>query len=262
MDESFNWPENQEELKEFLDYKSIFYETPNFIDSDPIQIPRMFSKKEDIEIAGFLTATISWGQRKTIIRNATYLMERMDMAPFDFVQNFTENDLLNFEEFKHRTFSFEDLKTFLLSLQNIYTNYGGLEALFSKNGNEMVDVISGFKKTFFEIPHANRTEKHVSDPLKGSAAKRLNMFLRWMVRSSSKGVDFGIWKSLQPSELYLPLDVHTANVSRQFNLITRKQDDWKALEEIMKNLRLMDKEDPVKYDFALFGLGVFEGFGK
>jgi uncharacterized protein (TIGR02757 family) len=262
MEKSRSWPIKPEELQEFLDFKSEFYETPNFIESDPIQIPRLFTRKEDVEIAGFLTATISWGQRKTIIRNALSLMEGMDMAPYDFVRNFTENDLDIFDGFQHRTFSSEDLKTFLLALQNVYSNHGGLEAAFSNNGTDMSQGISEFKKTFFEISHSARTQKHVSDPMKGSAAKRLNMFLRWMVRSPKKGVDFGIWKSILPSQLYLPLDVHTANVSRQLALLTRKQNDWKALEEVMNRLRILDSEDPVKYDFALFGLGVFEGFGK
>ena len=252
-----------EELKEFLDEKAEYYETFGFIESDPIQIPHLFSKKEDVEIAGFLASTIAWGQRPTIIRNATFLVESMDMAPYDFITNFKDSDLEAFTGFKHRTFNFEDLKTFFYSLQNIYNKHSGLEVAFSSSPENMAQNISSFKHTFFEVPHLKRTQKHVSDPLKGSAAKRLNMFLRWMVRSSKNGVDFGIWNTkLAPKHLYLPLDVHTGNVSKKLGILTRKQSDWKALDEIMNTLRQLDANDPVKYDFALFGLGVFEDFGK
>ncbi len=250
------------ELKDFLNQKAEFYETLDFIGSDPIQIPHLFSKKEDIEIAGFLSATIAWGQRPTIIKNAKFLIENMDMAPHDFISNFTENDLESFSNFKHRTFNFEDLKFFLKSLQNLYINHGGLEGAFSFYPNKMDENISNFKKLFFKPLHLPRTQKHVSDPIKGSAAKRINMYLRWMVRPAQKGVDFGIWTKLNPENLYLPLDVHTANVSRKLGLLTRKQNDWKALEEVMFQLKQLDPKDPVKYDFALFGLGVFESFGK
>ena len=253
---------NKKELQDFLNEKAEYYETLKFIDSDPIQIPHLFSKKEDIEIAGFLAATIAWGQRPTIIRNATFLVNTMDMAPYDFITNFRESDLEPFANFKHRTFNFEDLKTFLFSLQNIYKNHGGLESVFSHHPENMAENISTFKEIFFQTPHLSRTQKHVSDPMKGSAAKRLNMYLRWMVRSNDRGVDFGIWNKLSPKNLYLPLDVHTANVSRKLGLLNRKQNDWKALNELMTHLRSFDSIDPVKYDFALFGLGVFEGFGK
>ena len=254
---------NTEELKEFLDEKAEYYETLGFIESDPIQIPHLFSKKEDIEIAGFLASTIAWGQRPTIIRNATFLVESMDMSPFDFISNFQESDLEIFANFKHRTFNFEDLKTFFFALQNIYKNHDGLEMVLSSSPENMALNISNFKKVFFEIPHLARSQKHVSDPMRGSAAKRLNMYLRWMVRSAKNGVDFGIWNSkLDPKHLYLPLDVHTGNVSKKLGILNRKQSDWKALNEIMSTLRLLDSSDPVKYDFALFGLGVFEDFGK
>jgi uncharacterized protein (TIGR02757 family) len=253
---------NKSEIADFLNEKAEFYETLNFIESDPIQIPHLFNKKEDIEIAGFLAATIAWGQRPTIIRNATFLVENMDMSPYEFIIGFKESDLLAFENFKHRTFNFEDLKTFLFSLQNIYKSHNGLESAFSKNPTNMADNISQFKQLFFSIPHSQRTQKHISDPLKGSAAKRINMYLRWMVRPSARGVDFGIWNKIESKHLYLPLDVHTGNVSRSLGILTRKQSDWKALSEIMTMLRKLDPNDPVKYDFALFGLGVFEGFGK
>ncbi|MFT4753748.1 MAG: hypothetical protein ACI85Q_001296 [Salibacteraceae bacterium] len=250
------------ELSDFLNEKAAYYETLDFIESDPILIPHQFSKKEDIEISGFLAATIAWGQRPTIIKNATFLMEQMDMAPFDFITNFKEDDLLGFESFKHRTFNFDDLKHFLLSLQNLYKKHNGLEGAFSQAPENMALNISKFKKSFFEISHLQRSQKHVSDPVKGSAAKRLNMYLRWMVRSDIKGVDFGIWTKIKPAHLYLPLDVHTGNVSKKLGILQRKQSDWKAVEDIMVTLRKLDPNDPVKYDFALFGLGVFERFGK
>jgi len=252
----------QSELATFLNEKAEYYETLKFIESDPIQIPHLFTKKEDIEIAGFLAASIAWGQRPTIIRNATFLVENMDMAPHDFITNFTEDDLESFANFKHRTFNFDDLKAFFLSLQNIYKNHGGLESALSQNPESMAENISRFKQTFFESEHLPRTQKHISNPLKGSAAKRLNMYLRWMTRSEKGGVDFGIWTKIQSKHLYLPLDVHTANVSRKLGILKRKQNDWKALEEVMTTLRKLDPTDPVKYDFALFGLGIFEGFGK
>ncbi|WGF92254.1 TIGR02757 family protein [Aequorivita marisscotiae] len=253
---------NKHELKSFLDEKVRMYNNPNFIETDPIQIPHLFSKKEDIEIAGFLVATIAWGNRKSIINNGQRLMEMMEGAPFDFVMNFSEKEAASLSTFVHRTFNSYDLVYFLRALQNIYRNHGGLERVFAKNAgaDSMQAAIHHFKKTFFELPHATRTEKHVSDPLKNSAAKRINMFLRWMVRRDTAGVDFGIWKSIPPALLSCPLDVHSGNVARKLKLLTRKQNDAKSLLELDTNLRKMDAADPVKYDFALFGLGVFEGF--
>ncbi|MEM0518777.1 TIGR02757 family protein [Aequorivita flava] len=253
---------NKNELKSFLDEKVRMYNNPNFIETDPIQIPHLFSKKEDIEIAGFLVATIAWGNRKSIINNGQRLMEMMEGAPFDFVMNFSEKEAASLSTFVHRTFNSYDLVYFLRALQNIYRNHGGLERVFAKNAgaDSMQAAIHHFKKTFFELPHATRTEKHVSDPLKNSAAKRINMFLRWMVRRDTAGVDFGIWKSIPPALLSCPLDVHSGNVARKLKLLTRKQNDAKSLLELDTNLRKMDAADPVKYDFALFGLGVFEGF--
>ena len=250
------------ELKEFLDEKVIQYNNPKFIESDPIQIPHQFNKKEDIEIAGFLTATIAWGNRKSIINNAKRLMELLDNSPYDFVLNHTESDLENLQPFVHRTFNGNDCMQFIQSLQHIYKNHNGLEAVFAKHAetNSFQSSISNFKITFFEIEHLQRTQKHVSDPLKNSAAKRINMFLRWMVRNDNADVDFGIWKSLSPSLLSCPLDVHSGNVARKLGLLKRKQNDAKALFELDSALRKLDPTDPVKYDFALFGLGVFEGF--
>lgn len=252
----------QSELKEFLDEKVEQYNHPRFLEDDPLQIPHRFSKKEDIEISGFLTATIAWGNRKSIINNSSRLMELLDNAPLDFVINHSENDLEKLAPFVHRTFNGLDLGYFIGSLKNIYENHGGLEAVFTKNQTKdsLQPAISGFKELFFELPHLTRTTKHISDPNKGSAAKRINMFLRWMVRDDSTGVDFGLWKDLHPSQLSCPLDVHSGNVARKLKLLKRKQNDAKALLELDKKLRKLDPNDPVKYDFALFGLGVFEKF--
>lgn len=252
---------NTLELKEFLNEKVIKYNNPDFIDSDPIQIPHLFSKKEDIEIVGFLAATIAWGNRKMIIKNSLKMVELLGNSPYDFVINHTEEDLANFEGFVHRTFNADDFRFFIKSLKNIYKNHGGLEAVLStKNEDNYKLAIYNFKQVFFEINHQQRTLKHVSDPLKGSASKRINMFLRWMVRNDKTGVDLGIWKTHSSAHLHCPLDVHSGNVARKLGILTRKQNDWKALTELDITLRKFDKNDPVKYDFALFGLGVFEKF--
>ncbi|SHI75390.1 TIGR02757 family protein [Mesonia phycicola] len=250
----------KKELKEFLNYKVEQYNQPEFIDSDPIQIAHLFSRKEDIEIAGFLTATIAWGNRKSILKNAKHLMELMDLAPYDFVKNANENDLSRLDGFVHRTFNDTDLKYFVLSLQNIYNNHQGLETIFTKysTSTSTQQAIHEFKKVFFELPHLKRTQKHVSDPLKKSAAKRINMYLRWMVREDNCGVDFGLWKNISSAALSCPLDLHSGNIARKLKLLKRKQNDAKALTELDTSLRKLDKNDPVKYDFALFGIGVFE----
>lgn len=253
---------NKSELKDFLDCKVVQYNHPRFIESDPIKIPHQFSIKEDIEIAGFLTATIAWGNRKSIINNAKRLMEFLDNSPFDFVMNHTETDLEKLHPFVHRTFNGDDTIQFIKCLRNIYTSHNGLETVFAKHAEKesLQTSISKFKTVFFEVEHLQRTQKHVSDPLKNSAAKRINMFLRWMVRNDKTGVDFGIWNSISPAQLSCPLDVHSGNVARKLGLLTRKQNDAKALLELDTTLRTLDANDPVKYDFALFGLGVFEGF--
>lgn len=250
------------EVKEFLDAKVEQYNRPSFLERDPLQIPHRFSKKEDIEISGFLTATIAWGNRKTIINNASRLMERLEGAPHDFVQHHTPKDLKKLLPFVHRTFCGIDLQYFITSLKNLYQNHGGLEGVFTLYGEEdsMQPAISKFKEVFFALPHPPRTTKHVSDPNKGSAAKRINMFLRWMVRENSTGVDFGLWKGVLPRQLSCPLDVHSGNVARKLGLLARKQNDAKALALLDTYLRRLDAADPVKYDFALFGLGVFETF--
>ena len=250
------------ELKEFLDEKASFYENPDFIDSDPIQIPHSFTLKEDVEIAGFLSSIIAWGNRKMIINNAKRMMDLMGNSPFDFVIHHSEDDLTNFDGFVHRTFNADDFRFFIQSLQNIYKNHNGLEAVLKpENGIDNYQLaIHNFKQIFFEVPHLTRTQKHISDPKKGSAAKRINMFLRWMVRDAKKGVDFGIWKTHNPAHLHCPLDVHTGNIARKLSILKRKQNDWKSIQELDLTLRKFDKQDPVKYDFALFGLGVFEKF--
>ena len=253
---------NKLELKEFLDEKVVLYNHPKFIESDPIQIPHLFTLKEDIEIAGFLTATIAWGNRKMIINNSKRMVTMMGNSPYDFVMHHTDSQLENLDGFVHRTFNSQDFVTFIKGLQNIYKNHQGLESAFAKNQQplSMQPSISEFKKLFFEVNHQPRTMKHVSDPMQGSAAKRINMFLRWMVRQDKAGVDFGIWKSIPMASLSCPLDVHSGNVARKLGLLSRKQNDGKALAELDASLRQLDATDPVKYDFALFGLGVFEGF--
>jgi len=250
------------ELQSFLDEKVDLYNNPKFIESDPIQIPHSFSQKEDIEIAGFLSATIAWGNRKMIIKNAQKMMDLMGNSPYDFIMNHQKHHLESLDHFVHRTFNGLDLVGFIKGLQHIYQNHGGLETVFARNqeNDSMQKSISEFKKLFFEIEHQSRTQKHISDPMNNSAAKRINMFLRWMVRNDNKGVDFGIWKSISPAALSCPLDVHSGNVARKLGLLNRKQNDGKALAELDAQLRLLDANDPVKYDFALFGLGVFEQF--
>jgi uncharacterized protein (TIGR02757 family) len=249
------------EIKDFLDERVVKYNNPGFIESDPICIPHLYELKEDIEISGFLTATIAWGNRTMIIKNASKLMNLMGNSPYDFIMNH-ENHLNRFDGFVHRTFNQIDLRYFIQALKNIYLYKGGLESVFSKSVTacSTQPAIHEFKLQFFSLPHPDRTAKHISDPDKGSAAKRINMFLRWMVRDDNCGVDFGIWKSISPHQLSCPLDVHSGNVARKLGLITRTQNDSKALEEFDSNLRKMDKDDPVKYDFALFGLGIFEKF--
>lgn len=251
-----------EELRSFLDEKVLQYNRPDFIESDPIQIPHLFTQKEDIEVAGFLASIIAWGNRKMIINNAKKMITLMGNSPYDFVMSHKEDHLETLNNFVHRTFNGTDFTTFIRALRHIYNNHGGLEAVFAKHQQEdgMQTAIHEFKQVFFEIEHQNRTQKHISDPLAGSAAKRINMYLRWMARKDNTGVDLGIWKTISPAALSCPLDVHSGNVARKLGILTRKQNDAKALLELDTQLRLMDKNDPVKYDFALFGLGVFEGF--
>ena len=249
------------ELKEFLDEKVELYNNPNFITSDPIQIPHLYTLKEDIEISAFLTATISWGNRKAILKAANDLMSLMGSSPFDFIMNANSNQIFRVSKFYYRTFNGSDLDYFILSLKNIYENHGGLELIFSNNSNEFLhDSISSFRSIFFELPHLNRTKKHISNPDTGSAAKRIHMMLRWFVRKDMSGVDFGIWKQISPSSLSVPLDLHSGNTARKLGILNRKQNDLRAVRELDSVCRNFDPNDPAKYDFALFGLGVNERF--
>lgn len=255
--------DTDEEIKELLEVKVQSFNRKEFITSDPIQLPHQFTDKRDQEIIGLLIATIAWGNRKMIIDNGFRLIELMNEQPYLYVMNYESSQLRNCN-FVHRTFNVTDLDFFMRGLQSIYKKNGTLEAAFATHPkmNGVGGRIVSFREKMFATTHEPRSEKHISNPLRNSAAKRINMFLRWMVRRDKQGVDFGIWKSISPSELMLPLDVHTGRVARKLNLLNRKQDDWKALEELMVKLRLFDPEDPVKYDFALFGLGVFDDFGK
>ncbi len=252
------------EIKELLDEKYFQFNNTSFIETDPISIPHQFSKKEDIEIASLLVATIAWGQRTSIINNGNKLMRLMNDEPHDFILNFTKKDAARFEGFVHRTFNSTDCVFFLNSLKHIFTKHGGLEAAFSTDFSsketDVKNAITNFRALFLNTEHQSRSEKHISNPSAKSSAKRLCMFLRWMVRKDKHGVDFGIWKSIKSSQLCLPLDLHTGNVSRKLCLLNRTQNDWQAVEEITSVLRTFDKNDPIKYDFSLFGLGAFEGF--
>ncbi len=245
------------ELKDFLEQKYAQYNTPEFIANDPIQIPHQFTEKKDIEIAGFLAATIAWGNRKMIIRNANRIMEIMQHQPYKFLAEVDDQEIDQITNFVHRTFNLEDLKFFLKSLKNIYLNHGGLEQVFCR-GFKTTDSVKGaiayMRRVFLSLPHSPHVEKHISCVTKGSAAKRINMFLMWMVRNDHHGVHFGIWDCIPTSALMIPLDVHTGNSARALGLLQRKQNDWKAVEELTENLKKFDPNDPVKYDFALFGL--------
>lgn len=249
-------------LKAFLDEKVEKFYRPEFIETDPIQVPHRFSKKEDIEIAGFLAATISWGNRAAIIKNALYLMQLLEDEPHNFILNASLSEMERLRKFVHRTFNGDDCIHFIQSLRNIYTKHGGLQQVFEEGfsvDQSVRTALVHFHKVFFELK-GERTQKHVSNVTKGASAKRLNMFLRWMVREDKTKVDFALWKGIPASALMLPLDVHTGNVGRKLGLLKRRSSDWKAVEEITANLRCFDPEDPIKYDFALFGLGVFEKF--
>ncbi|WP_317169006.1 TIGR02757 family protein [Perlabentimonas gracilis] len=251
------------DIKQFLDEKYLQYASPQFIETDPIQIPKAYSRKEDIEIAGFLAATISWGQRPQIIKSAKKLMEQMGESPYEFIIDSTNNDIKALSSFYYRTFNGTDCTAFLKSLKKIYCNDKSIESLFT-NGYIATRTIKGainhFRCSFIDDSFPKRSTKHLSNPMAGSAAKRINMFLRWMVRPPKENVDFGLWASIPPSALMLPLDVHSGRVARRLGILNRKQSDWKAVEEVTAKLRTFDPSDPIKYDFALFGLGVFEKF--
>lgn len=253
-----------EDLKEFLDQKSEQYNRSGFIEHDPISIPHLFKKKQDIEIAGLFAATLAWGQRKTIIRKCRELLSMMDHAPYDFILHHTESDLKSLMDFKHRTFNSTDLLYFIESLKYYYREHDSLEFAFYRNTKDetVENGLIQFHKFFFKLDHPHRTRKHIATPERKSTCKRLVMYLRWMVRQDNKGVDFGIWKKISPAQLVCPCDLHVDRVARKLKLIKRKQTDWKTALELTSNLRKFDPTDPVKYDFALFGLGIEEGWSK
>jgi uncharacterized protein (TIGR02757 family) len=259
-----------ENLKSFLDSKVEQYNRPEFIENDPVSIPHLFNKKQDIEITGFWAATLAWGQRVTIINKCKELIGLMDDAPYDFIMNHREPDLKKLLHFKHRTFNDIDTLYFISFFRHHYSYYESLEDAFvpleieATAPNDVVEKsLNHFRKYFFSLPdYPHRTMKHVSSPSQKSTCKRLNMFLRWMVRKDDRGVDFGVWNKLKPSDLICPCDLHVDRVARKLKLITRKQTDWQTAAELTERLREFDPNDPVKYDFALFGLGIEERWGS
>ncbi len=251
-----------EQLKDLLDHAVLKYNSIEFIHNDPIFIPHRFTKKEDIEISALISATLAWGNRKSIIQSASKFIEWMDNSPHDFILHHSVNEKLRFNKFVHRTFNSDDAHFFIETLANIYSNHGGLEKIVTDGycENGIFGGLANLSKVFFSIEHLHRTEKHLSNPNKNSACKRLNMFLRWMIRKDDTGVDFGLWNNISKSNLMCPLDVHSANIARKFGLLKRPQNDWKAVVELTENLKSFCAEDPVKYDFALFGIGVSKDF--
>jgi uncharacterized protein (TIGR02757 family) len=251
------------ELKEFLDEKVDLYNRPGFIENDPISVPHKFAKKQDVEISALFAAVLAWGQRKTIIRKCNELMERMDNDPHNFILNHSEKDLKQFKDFKHRTFNETDTLFFIESLKTLYTKNPSLESSFLLDGEPTIEKgLIKFHHAFFEIDHPRRTQKHLPTPERKSTCKRINMYLRWMVRDDNRGVDFGLWKRISPAQLVCPCDLHVDRVGRKLKLITRKQTDWQTALQLTENLRKFDPSDPVKYDFALFGLGIDERWSK
>lgn len=251
--------------KEFLNKQVAIYNQKGFIELDPICIPHLFTKKQDIEIAGLFAAVFAWGQRNTIINKCTNLLARMDNAPHQFVVNHDDKDLKKLLGFKHRTFNDTDLLYFVSFLKHWFNNYESLETAFSKHlkpkDKTIENALNGFRDSFFSLPDVpQRTMKHIASPLQNSACKRLCMYLRWMVRNDNNGVDFGIWQNIKPSQLMMPLDLHVQRTAQKLGLLTRTQSDWKAVEELTDNLRKFDKNDPVKYDYALFGLSIMPDF--
>ncbi|WP_298714841.1 TIGR02757 family protein [Chitinophaga sp.] len=253
-----------QQLKEFLDAKAEHYDQPGFIGGDPISIPHRFTKLQDIEIAGLFAATLAWGNRTTIINKCTELMELFDHAPHDFIVNHDPRDRMKLMHFRHRTFNGLDLLYFVEFLQHYYSNMTSLEFAFCGHLHpEDVNVenaLIGFQKMFFAMEHPDRTRKHISTPARNSACKRLNMYLRWMVRPDKNGVDFGLWRQISPAQLVCPVDIHVSRVAARLGLIQSADANWKTAVELTSQLRLMDPSDPVKYDFALFGLGVIEKY--
>lgn len=254
-----NVPDKEAELRDFLNEKVQQFNTRHFIADDPVAIPHLFTRRQDIEIAGLLAATIAWGNRKSIVANARKLVQRMDDDPYAFVLNASAAELKHLGGFVHRTFNSSDALDFVAGLRKVYKKHASLEALFLARGHALEKIIL-FRQTFVRGFKTRHAHKHVSDPASGSAAKRLNMYLRWMVRHDQNGVDFGLWRKISPADLMIPLDVHTGNVARKLGLLQRKQNDAKAVIELTECLKVFDPTDPVKYDFALFGLGIFDKF--
>jgi uncharacterized protein (TIGR02757 family) len=253
----------QEDLRKLLNSKVLQYNHASFIAADPICIPRSFTKKQDIEIAGFFAAIFAWGNRTTIINKSRELMQLMNNTPYDFILHHTEKDLRKLEGFKHRTFNSTDLLYCIEFFKAHYAAHESLETAFTKwmhkKDATIENGLNGFYDYFFSLPDVpERTKKHIASPNKNSSCKRLNMYLRWMVRNDTKGVDFGIWKNISPSQLIIPVDVHVARVAKQLNILQAKQSNWQAALELTAYLRTLDKHDPVKYDFALFSIGVLE----
>ena len=255
---------DKEELRDLLEHLHDKYNRKEFIEPDPISIPHSFSDKADREISGFLAATIAWGNRKAIVKSARRMMQYMDNAPADFVKNASSRDLATLQSYVHRTFNGQDFTDFVLGIRHITTLWGGIGDFFEKNYAQTQDltrVISLFRKEFFACTHNPLCEKHLSSIDKGAACKRINMYLRWFVRHDNRGVDFGLWKTIPMSALYLPLDVHVGNMGRALGLLVRRQNDWKATEEITRSLREFNADDPVRYDYSLFGAGI-DGYLK
>ena len=247
---------NKEELRDLLEHLHDKYNRPEFIEPDPISIPHSFSDRHDREIAGFMAATIAWGNRKAIVKSAARMMQYMDYSPADFVRNASASELAHLQSYVHRTFNGQDFTDFVLAIRGITEHWGGIGEFFEQNyvaTQSIPQVLSLFRKEFFSIEHNPHCEKHLSSIDKGAACKRLNMYLRWFVRRDDRGVDFGLWKKIPMSALYLPLDVHTGNMGRALGLLTRKQSDWKATDEITRSLREFCSVDPVRYDYSLFG---------
>jgi uncharacterized protein (TIGR02757 family) len=251
------------EMKQFLEDKFLQYNTPAFIECDPISIPHNFSELKDIEISGFLTASIAWGRRDLILRSSSKLMNLMGNSPYDFIMGATDKQLEPLNGFAHRTFNGTDCINFIKGLRSVYSSYGSMENIIiegMKTSGSVKEGLSHLRSKFFSVLHEHRTEKHFADVNSGAGAKRLNMFMRWMVRQDNSGVDFGLWKHINMSQLLIPIDLHSGNTARKLGLLSRKQNDWKAVEELTAVLREFDPLDPVKYDFALFGIGVNEKF--
>lgn len=253
-----------EQVAELLEQLYERYNTPNFVAEDPISVPHRYGRREDREIAGFMSATIAWGNRRAIVKSAHRMMEYMDDAPYDFVCGASEQELARLSSYVHRTFNGGDFRDFVLALRSICERYGGVGRLFEESFEEsgsMAHTFAHFRREFFATPHEVRCEKHLSSIERGAACKRLCMYVRWMVRRDGRGVDFGMWEKIPTSALYMPLDLHSGNIARMLGLLNRKQNDWRAVEELTTKLREFDVEDPVKYDFALFGAGI-SGFFK